>query len=64
MKAIELEQAGAGLKIVEKPKPAPYADGVVIWGGWDLDKNKPAQWNDNAEWWIETKQFINQLNNN
>jgi alcohol dehydrogenase len=30
MKAIELERAGSPLKIVEKPKPHPRPDGVVI----------------------------------
>lgn len=31
------------------------ADGVVVWGGWD---NGPMQWDENAEWWQETKNFI------
>ena len=32
------------------------ADGVVIWGGWQ------EQWDENAEWWIETKGFLAGLN--
>lgn len=34
------------------------ADGLVLWGGW---KNGPMQWDDNAEWWQETKKFINSI---
>jgi hypothetical protein len=37
-----------------------YADGVVIWGGWDLKKNKPMIWDDSAPWWLETVSFLNQ----
>jgi hypothetical protein len=29
-----------------------YADGVVIWGGWNQT------WDSNASWWLETQQFI------
>ena len=29
-----------------------YADGVVIWGGWNQT------WDSNASWWLETRQFI------
>lgn len=29
-----------------------HADGVVIWGGWQLE------WNPNAEWWLATLDFI------
>lgn len=32
-----------------------YADGIVIWGGWQQ------KWNDNAPWWVTTKKFINNL---
>jgi hypothetical protein len=31
---------------------AQYADGVVIWGGWQL------LWNEQAEWWQATRQFM------
>jgi Hyaluronidase. len=41
------------------------ADGVVIWGGWDVcnSKGKALQWNDNAKWWQVTKAFIKKLKN-
>lgn len=29
-----------------------YADGIVIWGGWQ------EQWDENAPWWVETKRFM------
>jgi hypothetical protein len=32
-----------------------YADGIVIWGGWQ------EPWNENAPWWIETKKFMQTL---
>jgi hypothetical protein len=32
-----------------------YADGVVIWGGFQV------QWDELAPWWIETKDFISKL---
>jgi hypothetical protein len=32
-----------------------YADGIVIWGGWQ------EQWNENAPWWIETKKFLQKI---
>lgn len=35
-----------------------YADGAVIWGGWDIKKNIPERWDENMPWWIETKSFI------
>jgi hypothetical protein len=37
------------------------ADGVVIWGGWDFDANRPEPWNENADWWTATKHFMNGL---
>jgi hypothetical protein len=37
------------------------ADGVIIWGGWDFQKWKRANWEESAMWWIETKKFINDL---
>ncbi len=33
------------------------ADGVVVWGGWDFERNRPAKWDPNAAWWQETKRF-------
>lgn len=35
-----------------------YADGLVIWGGWDFDANKQADWDDSASWWRVTKEFM------
>lgn len=35
-----------------------FADGIVIWGGWDLKSNRPAKWDDNARWWKVTKDFM------
>ena len=32
-----------------------YADGFVIWGGWKRT------WDDNAPWWIATKEFLVEL---
>jgi hypothetical protein len=31
---------------------AQHADGVVIWGGWQV------LWDENAEWWQATRQFL------
>jgi Hyaluronidase len=35
-----------------------YADGIVIWGGWDLKINKQMIWDDSAPWWKITKAFM------
>lgn len=35
-----------------------YADGVVIWGGWDFVRNRAAEWNGRAPWWLETRDFL------
>lgn len=40
-----------------------YADGVVIWGGWGAD-NRPAQWDEQAEWWQVTKGFLAGVSHN
>lgn len=37
------------------------ADGAVIWGGWDLKANRPAEWDDKALWWQVTKEFAKDL---
>lgn len=34
------------------------ADGVVIWGGYDLQKNKQRQWNENSDWWRVTREEL------
>ena len=56
------EQAG-------RPVPGDYwrlqlqtlrriADGVVIWGGYDLKNQRAYKWNPDAEWWIVTRQEL------
>ena len=35
------------------------ADGVVVWGGW---RHGPMDWDENKEWWYETKDFISTVN--
>jgi hypothetical protein len=35
-----------------------YADGVVIWGGWDSQAWKPRRWDESAPWWTETQAFL------
>ncbi len=38
-----------------------YADGVVIWGGFDFAKKHPADWDENVGWWKQTKEFAKNL---
>lgn len=38
-----------------------YADGIVIWGGWDGARNAPALWDDSAPWWQVTREFMHTL---
>ncbi len=38
-----------------------YADGVIIWGGWDFDKWKAEAWNDSAPWWKSTQEFVKDI---
>jgi hypothetical protein len=40
---------------IELETAAQYADGIVIWGGWD---NGPRSWDENAAWWTATKAFM------
>ena len=37
-----------------------YADGIIVWGGWNLSKEYygPKLWNENASWWRVTKAFL------
>ena len=35
------------------------ADGVVVWGGW---RHGPMDWDENKDWWKETKDFIRTVN--
>jgi len=37
-----------------------YADGVVIWGGYNLQARGPRTWDANAPWWRETLAFLAQ----
>jgi hypothetical protein len=34
------------------------ADGIVLWGGWDPEHNRPQQWDPAAAWWEETASFL------
>ena len=36
-----------------------YADGIVIWGGWEYGKGKPQKWRENMNWWRVLKEYIN-----
>jgi hypothetical protein len=38
-----------------------HADGIVIWGGWDGDTNKPLVWDNEAAWYKETKYFLENI---
>lgn len=38
-----------------------YADGLVIWGGWDQARYDVANWDDNAPWWKVTKSFLEEV---
>lgn len=38
------------------------ADGVIMWGGWDLTNDRAMQWDENAPWWQMTKKFISDQN--
>ena len=39
------------------------ADGVVIWGGWDFKNHKVSEWDEGAEWWTATKEFLQHATN-
>jgi hypothetical protein len=34
------------------------ADGIIIWGGWDVDNNRAETWDNNAPWWQVTQTFM------
>jgi hypothetical protein len=34
------------------------ADGIVLWGGWDPQRNRAATWDSTAPWWHETVDFL------
>jgi len=37
-----------------------YADGVVIWGGWDFENRRPKKWDPAASWWRVTKDWLSE----
>ncbi len=37
---------------------ARVADGLVIWGGWDTPNRRAEPWDDSAQWWQATLEFI------
>jgi len=41
-----------------------YADGVVIWGGWNNAANAPSRWDDKADWWLATQDFAKRIKAN
>jgi hypothetical protein len=44
--------------LLELQTAKEFADGIVIWGGWDLKIHKPMVWDDSATWWKVTKEFM------
>lgn len=38
-----------------------YADGVVIWGGFDTEKFVKQEWSSSAPWWLTTLEVIEQM---
>jgi hypothetical protein len=34
------------------------ADGLVIWGGYNIQADRPRDWNERAPWWQVTRQFL------
>jgi hypothetical protein len=38
-----------------------HADGAIIWGGWDFQKDRSMIWDENAPWWKDTKKFMKSL---
>ncbi len=41
-----------------------YADGVIIWGGWDDKSQQHSKWIDGLDWWDETKSFASRIKAN
>jgi predicted metallopeptidase len=37
---------------------AKHADGVLIWGGWDIKRKKRQKWNEDAPWWKALLEFV------
>lgn len=42
---------------------AHIADGLVIWGGWDMQNKRAEDWDDKAPWWQATLAFIKNQRN-
>jgi hypothetical protein len=38
-----------------------YADGIVLWGGYDLQNDHPRDWDETAPWWQVTKLFMSRV---
>lgn len=38
-----------------------YADGIVLWGGYDLQNDHPRDWDETAPWWQVTKLFMRRV---
>ncbi len=43
---------------------ARYADGMVLWDGWDFVKNRIKPWDGNAPWWRITKSRVDNWRRN
>lgn len=57
-KNIRLKQVPADYWQMQLETVWEYADGVVIWGGWDGENWRPAEWDEDVNWWKVTKEFI------
>lgn len=40
-----------------------YADGIVVWGGYDIQNRHRRQWDNSAAWWLRTKAFALSVSN-
>ena len=38
-----------------------YSDGIVLWGGYDLQHDHPRDWDEQAPWWQVTKLFMRRV---
>ncbi len=38
-----------------------HADGLVLWGGYDFEKDGQAPWDDGRPWWSRTREFLQAL---
>ncbi|MEY8879033.1 MAG: hypothetical protein AB9M60_21160 [Leptothrix sp. (in: b-proteobacteria)] len=38
-----------------------YADGIVIWGGYDIKNRRPHDWDEQAAWWQQTVAFMKKM---